>query len=1467
MASDDESVDDAAPISESYRPHTSQSVSGETPRTETATDRPYHQQTPSHRETEREHEREVERDTEPEPEPKSESESESERQSSSLLPALPFSTREPYVPDLPDPRPYIEIRPTGESPTPRLVGESLRTLASRLQSETEGGFWKRVRGRTCQPALEWVLVSDGREDASVRWLVGLTLGDGTEETAAQTAAILADRPVHRVLDVDRDAADEDADALERTARVEDLFATLETTLRRMLPASYELTRVQWHPRYVEEHLPVRYVDAESDATGGVPRDPDAVHPAMTLDDPYVAGVQFRGCATFARDWLLPLQAFAPRPTRRVRRAVSSGRRAPRGYDSSRSSRSSRSPPGPSSTAGSQSHRRTENDPVSSSSGGGGERGVDTTAAPVRDAYHPVADVVEALSTAALPTIYQVVCRPSDWTDAVADYTADLRTRDITIADKVQRLVFPDSHSDGTLPRSYEERLVGLDARDDSGFAVATRLAVVTRERPGLANSLAQQFAGLLRPLAEPLGNHRIESVLVTDDDVHAGRTPPGRTLFDRLTDRDVPTPSYDTRQWRRLGRRTPSEGIVATAAELPGFCLVDGAQLTPHGERALATRPRERTGLVLPPPGQLAPYRGAGMALCMPLTHDRRPTGRPLVLPEALQNRHLVVAGGTGAGKSVLMNGMLRSNIDRCGGLHILLDYKGTDSSQEFLKTHYAARGTLDDVYYFDLTETLPAVSLFDIRPLLDAGVNREEARSRVAANYVEILRALMTPEKFDTALYAGDIIEKHIRALFDPIHGRDVFSHRDLVEALRGTRDMEPPPVSTDDLAGEFTDLLGERQDIFEAKINATISRVNVINSDERLRPLFTDMAEQSAAPDASPPSFGFHDLLDEDVTVVFDFGGMDTAMKNGLTLAILSALWSALTCRAEVTQYASTGTATDETAARRLVNLVLEEGGNVADTALVDTLLREGRSFGLSVALGVQFPEQLRSADPDRNTYRELINEVGTFVIGNVRLDDDLARALATEAMPPAQVANRLRSLGGGEWLVRPAAGFGAEPPRPFLAQSLPPVPGHPAGADPLDDSDGLKFDIAFVRAMAESTRYGYSHAEPATGEVLAPHLDWPSIDGAVETGGSASRDATAANAATESTASESSGSGSGPDAADSTLPSRTEINSVLPHTTRLSSFLDYDADRDFLHCVECGTRYDSTFRGQCEGIECCHSLAEVDRDDIPPSQSFLKRSPDEVERSRWSLTQHLLMQLVFNAQQRVYDPLEYDLTRDSMNRLREYVDISAEEVRELLDEGLLREDTTYPHRLYSLAPRARSIIGEAYREGVDFGDGQGDLEESSEHVMLNQQAAQWAQARYVDDPDHPGVEVKQYHELEDGRRLDCAVLNGEREVCVAIEAERINHDSREAVPADFDKLASCEPLEAIWVVSGRQDAHAVLRALNDPLDGEPRVTKQYSESSPPQRWRIDEPGFTACHTFQWLRRHLDESTREQS
>jgi hypothetical protein len=123
------------------------------------------------------------------------------------------------------------------------------------------------------------------------------------------------------------------------------------------------------------------------------------------------------------------------------------------------------------------------------------------------------------------------------------------------------------------------------------------------------------------------------------------------------------------------------------------------------------------------------------------------------------------------------------------------------------------------------------------------------------------------------------------------------------------------------------------------------------------------------------------------------------------------------------------------------------------------------------------------------------------------------------------------------------------------------------------------------------------------------------------------------------------------------------------------------------------------------------------------------------------------------------------------------------------------------------------------------------------------------------FLEDPNSSVVEVSPYHETEEGR-LDLAGLDADGEVVVALEAERSNHDTREAVPEDFDKMAAQEPEAAIWIVNNRDAAHDVLEALNEPLDGDPRVEKTYSRSSPPQRFSIDTPGLTEIYTFTYLR-----------
>ncbi len=76
----------------------------------------------------------------------------------------------------------------------------------------------------------------------------------------------------------------------------------------------------------------------------------------------------------------------------------------------------------------------------------------------------------------------------------------------------------------------------------------------------------------------------------------------------------------------------------------------------------------------------------------------------------------------------------------------------------------------------------------------------------------------------------------------------------------------------------------------------------------------------------------------------------------------------------------------------------------------------------------------------------------------------------------------------------------------------------------------------------------------------------------------------------------------------------------------------------------------------------------------------------------------------------------------------------------------------------------------------------------------------------------------------------------------------------------------MAACEPDEAIWLVMNQSDGHRVLQALNDPPDGRPRVSKTYAATTPPQQFRIDEPGLTDIYPVEYVRDTILEWTPDQ-
>jgi hypothetical protein len=486
--------------------------------------------------------------------------------------------------------------------------------------------------------------------------------------------------------------------------------------------------------------------------------------------------------------------------------------------------------------------------------------------------------------------------------------------------------------------------------------------------------------------------------------------------------------------------------------------------------------------------------------------------------------------------------------------------------------------------------------------------------------------------------------------------------------------------------------------------------------------------------------------------------------------------------------------------------------------------------------MTLAMQFPAQL--ADRDERAYREVLNNVGTVVTGSVAVDRRLAERLATSEAPAETVQHRLRALSRGEWLVSLPAPFGAPTPQPFVVESAPLPSGHPGGPRPLTTAEAERFTSAFAQCCTR------------TRETAGLELESPETV-ASDHGGRSSGSGDANAAAPDATG-------------DDSVTQPPRFDSALPYTTRLPRQVWYDEDGHALRCAFCDNRYDPTSTGMRRALTCCGSLDDVDRDDVPICELNVKLTPDELAATPWRPAQIRLLQACYHAIQGQYDSLAYDIQRDSMLRLQEYVGADSDDVAELVEADLLRS-TDHPHRLYTVTPAGRDVLGEGHREGVDFGDGKGDLEESAEHVLGVRVGERLLEEVFVADPDCPATTVKPYHDIDERRRLDIAALDAAGDVVVAVEVERVNHDVRRAAPADFDKMVDCGAQEAIWIVMTQRDGHTVLEALNDPLEGKPRVQKTYAETTPPQQFRIDAPGLTAMYPVAWLRKRLDDPAWE--
>jgi hypothetical protein len=98
--------------------------------------------------------------------------------------------------------------------------------------------------------------------------------------------------------------------------------------------------------------------------------------------------------------------------------------------------------------------------------------------------------------------------------------------------------------------------------------------------------------------------------------------------------------------------------------------------------------------------------------------------------------------------------------------------------------------------------------------------------------------------------------------------------------------------------------------------------------------------------------------------------------------------------------------------------------------------------------MGLVMQYPEQVLGENPDANqrAYGEMLNNVKTKLIGNIKSDDDLSESLFHEDLDAEEIKTRIAGLRQGEWVCElPPTGFQEEKAEILTVDALPIPPGH--------------------------------------------------------------------------------------------------------------------------------------------------------------------------------------------------------------------------------------------------------------------------------------------------------------------------------------------------------------------------------------------------------------------------------------
>ena len=514
--------------------------------------------------------------------------------------------------------------------------------------------------------------------------------------------------------------------------------------------------------------------------------------------------------------------------------------------------------------------------------------------------------------------------------------------------------------------------------------------------------------------------------------------------------------------------------ICASPDELANFVVVPHTDALPRASRGSSGgSPDARSPLTATDEDLLSQYDyGMHIGYAETAVDNRRDI--PIRLSAEQLTHHILRAATTGGGKTTAMVNDALSAYQSFDGPIFVFDRKGGTMADEYKKAHFKQFGNLDDVLHVPVpgpNDEVLAFPYFDIRPQLAAGVSRTVAVQEKVDRYNELLVYVLGREMTQQAFVAQEILNNLIKAMFDPVYGRDAWPIQDLFQVAYEMQQGQLPEVSDRTLRLALTRHLHADEQRFQTSIDAVMNRITKLAERSFVWRVLNFVPEWNGEKGCyanQSPMFDIQDVLASKKVVLVDTGDLRPASSNLFTFMLLDYIWSGARLRHRLRN-------TPPVEDGYVINLIIDEAAAMLQSELVrDDMIPDGREFGLSLEVIVHFAEQVKADALDVSSYKEILRNINTKLIGKLAVDDELVMTLFHEGIEDEELVDRITSLPRGEWVAQlPDTGFMTDIPEIVTMLPVDIPDGHSDSDNPVINKTVSTQGHVFSDINAEITR----------------------------------------------------------------------------------------------------------------------------------------------------------------------------------------------------------------------------------------------------------------------------------------------------------------------------------------------------------------------------------------------------------